>query len=195
MKKKSIEENLRDLLKARQIPVLVLDTRWHDMFLKTGKPANVKQLEQELEGLLKEQGRLVNEIKDLKRAKKKLMDDVVKNMNDHSKIARNSQKLILEMNERILNEQNILMDMPYQIKDANERLLIEGMKTAYELMHENSQQLVELVQWIEQTREELKQKITEKIDKEETNTAIYTYMHDLLGPKAIEFFDQQNKKK
>ena len=59
----SFEMTVRSALKGREIPILVLDARWHTLFPKGEKPEDIVQLEEQLNEHLKNQGRLVNEIK------------------------------------------------------------------------------------------------------------------------------------
>ena len=73
---------LQQLVHGKKLPILVLDERWHKLFPGGVKPEEVKTLEKKCNELLKEQGKLVNEIKDLRRGKKKLMDAIVSGMNE-----------------------------------------------------------------------------------------------------------------
>ena len=67
-------------LKSVKVPVLVLDQKWHRLFAISGKPESVKEKEVELNELLQLQGKLNQEIKDLKAVKNKLMQGIVVNM-------------------------------------------------------------------------------------------------------------------
>lgn len=82
--------------------------------------------------------------------------------------------------------------MPDLIKAANEKLVLAGVGDCYDLLNQNEQDLKEITQWIEQTRMELKKRILLKQEKEEINTKITSYMHNLLGSYCMEFFDRQN---
>ena len=73
---------LQQLVHGKKLPILVLDERWYKLFPGGVKPEEVKTLEKKCNELLKEQGKLVNEIKDLRRGKKKLMDAIVSGMNE-----------------------------------------------------------------------------------------------------------------
>lgn len=61
------ENSFREALSTAKIPVLVLDQKWHRLFAISGKPDDVKQLEEELNELLARQGKLNNELKELKK--------------------------------------------------------------------------------------------------------------------------------
>lgn len=196
MKKVNIDESLRVLLKNQKVPVLILDERWHKLFPPETKPTQIRQLETRLEDLLKEQGKLVNELKELKVAKKKLMDGVVANMGDmgefQDKKAKKSKDLILEMNERIEQDTERVMDMPYLIKEANQQLLVAGIKICYNKLDGKKEELEELINEINIMREILKSKAAYRLQMEQERDFIYTLMHDMLGPKIIQIFDDDS---
>ena len=108
MKKREsdFEKAVREALKGKKVPVLVLDQRWHTLFPSGNKPSDVLALEDNLNYLLKRQGFLVNDIKDLKRTKQKLMDGILAGMGETErantdKKKKNQQRLLLEIKERI----------------------------------------------------------------------------------------------
>ena len=103
MKKREsdFEKAVREALKGKKVPVLVLDQRWHTLFPSGNKPSDVLALEDNLNYLLKRQGFLVNDIKDLKRTKQKLMDGILAGMGETEgantdKKKKNQQRLLLE---------------------------------------------------------------------------------------------------
>ena len=59
MKRRDLEfETLvREALKGKKVPILVLDRRWHTLFPQGEKPAEIIQLEEKLNELLKGQGK------------------------------------------------------------------------------------------------------------------------------------------
>ena len=97
------------------------------------------------------------------------------------------------MNDKIKNASEELADLPYQIKEANEELLIESLHIFYDRMNKNKVQIEEISDWIMKMRNELKEKIVFKQDMETMNSKIYTYMHDLLGPQIMEKIDSEQE--
>ena len=93
---------LQHLVHGKKLPILVLDERWYKLFPGGVKPEEVKTLEKKCNELLKEQGKLVNEIKDLRRGKKKLMDAIVSGMNEaeNDRKKEKQKKLLIETNEK-----------------------------------------------------------------------------------------------
>lgn len=190
MKNENIEDSLKELLRGQQIPILILDTRWHALFPPEKKTSTIKGLEERLGDLLKEQGKLVNEIKDLKYAKKKLLDSLVSNMGENSeKKSQKSTNLIMEMNERIEKHTARIMELPFLIKEANNRLLVTGIKICYQRLSAEKEELELLEEEINAMRQILKSKVAYKVQKEEEREYIYSTMHDMLGPVVIEVFD------
>jgi hypothetical protein len=86
------------------------------------------------------------------------------------------------------------VDLPYQIKEANEELIITSTAICYKRLSENTEKIAEINQWIKVIREQLKVKILEKQDMEMKNTDIYNYMHDMLGPELLQELDEDIKK-
>ena len=61
--------NFNSIVKNKKLPILTLDSRWHELFPDEKKTHRIRDLEQKLIKLLKTQGKLVNEIKDMKNLK------------------------------------------------------------------------------------------------------------------------------
>jgi len=191
---KDYEDLIRNALKGKQIPILVLDTRWHSLFPKGEKPEEIAALEEQLNNLLKRQGKLVNELKDLKHAKKKLMDGIVAGMAGSSardkKKKDNQHRLLLETKERIQQDSDELMDLPYQIKEINEALLITGAKYCFERLSDGDEKLQEVSAEIKELRAELTNLKEYKEELEESLDSAYSLMHGLLGHDVMNLFDK-----
>lgn len=199
MKKKEQEPDYKSYVEKKKIPIIILDPQWHELFPNDAKSSAIKQYEKKLNELLKEQGKLVNDIKDLKKLKMKLMNQIVANMGDGSDDSDNrkkgkkqeiSQKMILDINEQLEDKNDALIDLPYKIRDVNEQLVIECLKYWYTLLKDNTSDIHKLEKWIIMAREELKRKLLIKQEKEEINEKVYSYMHNLLGHDVINKFDQ-----
>lgn len=190
----------RDLLKNQKLPILTLDGRWHELFPDYAKSRFVKELEKKLNTLVKRQGKLVTDNKDMKKLKKTLMDKIVENM----KVAEGagteldqkkqdaSQKLIKDINQKMKDADEELLSLPYEIKKTNEDLMMESMKVCYHNMKENERKIAEHEQEIIELRNRLKDVILAKQDMEAENDRIYTYMHAIFGPNVMEILDRIN---
>lgn len=198
MKKKTNKTEIQKQLHGKKIPILTLDQKWHELFPDYIKPANIKELEDRLNNLLKLQGKLVTDLKGLKELKAKLMQEILDNMDvDNSKIGKlkakklaQNQKLIKDISSRISKAEDELIELPYEIKEVNELLMIESAKFCYSRIKNNKKAIDETTEWIIKIREELKEKILKKQEMEESNTKVYAYMHDLLGPEILQQLDE-----
>ncbi|BCN31936.1 hypothetical protein [Anaeromicropila herbilytica] len=198
MAKKKEDIDFREALKSRRIPILTLDTKWHALFDGHEKPSNIKELEKKLNELMKSQGQKVNDIKDLKALKKKLMDEIIQNMDTSTggalgslKVKKQikSQQLIQDINDKLRQADDDLADLPYLIKAVNEELLIESMKICYDRLRMNEEEINKYGEWITRTREELKKNLIIKQEMEADNSALYSYMHNMLGANVIQQMD------
>lgn len=185
-------------LKSVKVPVLVLDQKWHRLFAISGKPESVKNKEVELNELLQLQGKLNQEIKDLKAVKNKLMQGIVVNMDGaegkaesegHAKKLDDNKRLIEETNQRLAADEDQLLDIPRQIKEVNEELMMLTMTFCYEKLRINSNEIQDISDWITNVRIELKKNIIKKQNREINNKEIYSYMHDIFGKDVINLFD------
>ena len=200
MKRRDLEfESLvREALKGKKVPILVVDRRWHTLFPQGEKPAEIIQLEEKLNELLKRQGYLVNDIKDLKKTKKKLMEGIVAGMNDaeplRDKKKKNQQRLLLEIKERIETESDELIELPSMIIKAIEELLATGAHYCFERLANGDEQLKIVKQEIEELRISLREKTEWKDDLEESMDSAYSLMHGLLGHDVMNLYDKRKGK-
>lgn len=185
-------------LEGRKIPVLTLDNKWHKLFTQIDPDPQIKKLEEELNDLVKRQGKLTTESKDIKRLKKKLMDEIVGNTEelgqgkaDVDKKMDENKRLISECNEKLETYQDELLELPKQINDINYRLMLHTMEICYERITSNTAEIEEIGQWITQIRVELKKKLIRKQEKEIMTNELYTYMHNIFGAEVIEIFDMK----
>ncbi len=189
---------VRKALKGKKVPILVLDNRWHTLFPSGEKPGDVVRLEKKLNELLKQQGHLVNDLKDLKKTKKKLMDGIVSGMGLESDFDNRKkdkqQQLLIEIKERIERESDELMEIPYQIQAVNEELLIVGAGYCFERLQNGDEMIRLLTEEINEMREELKEKVGYKADLEESMDSAYSLMHGLLGHDVMNIYDKMSTK-
>lgn len=198
MRKKEPEIDYKSFINNKKIPIIILDPKWHELFPEDAKTPAIRNLEKKLNDLLKQQGKLVNDMKDLKKLKMKLMNQIVANMGEAAtpeaerkkgKKQEVSQKMILDINEKLEAGNDELLDIPYKIREVNESLVVECLKYWYSMLKDNTAKIQELDQWILAAREELKRKLLIKQEKEEMNEKVYSYMHNLLGHDVINKFD------
>ena len=186
------DEQYRAALTGRKIPVLTLDNKWHQLFTQTGSTRQIEALTGQLNDLLRRQGRINNEIKDIKKLKKKLMDNIVASMNDaDERKMEESKRLIEECNEKLEEYEDEGLSLPREIDQVNYQLMLATMEVCYDRLQENTKEIDEISEWVGKTRIELKKKLLKKQEAETANNNLYSYMHDIFGAEVIEIFDMK----
>lgn len=186
-------------LEGKKIPVLTLDNKWHQLFTQTDPDKKIKKLEEELNELLKRQGKANTDIKEIKKIKKKLMEEIVENADEASsskgskaekKLADN-KRLINECNEKMEFYEDELIELPGEIDRVNKALMLETMSICYDRMQSNAEEIRETAEWVAKIRVELKKRLIRKQEKEQMNHELYSYMHDIFGADVIDIFDME----
>lgn len=196
MADKSRQEKFSEALIGKKIPILTLDNKWYRLLDENGR-AMVKDLEDELNALLKRQGKLNTETKEIKRLKKKLMNDIVSMVDEMSQTGNKklendieeNKRLIAECNEKLESYQEELIDLPREIDRLNVQLMLFTMEYCYDTMRENESCINEIAQWVTQVRIELKKNLVRKQEMEFKNQEIYAYMNDVFGAEVMNLFD------
>ena len=183
----------------KNIPILTLDERWYHLINEKNKTDEIAYWEKQVNELLKKQGRINNDIKDIKKLKKQLINDVVENMEDDDssrqkqKRMSQNQRLIQESNDKIASLEDELLEVPRELARANEKLLTETLKACYDRMNANIEDIEVLDKWINATRVKLKKNILIKQDKETVNNNTYSLIHDIIGPENCSAVDRINE--
>ncbi len=194
-------QKFSEALKTKKIPILILDKKFHNLTDAVGMSESMKELEGELNELLKAQGKANTEIKEIKSLKKKLMQEIIESADEGSSLSEKERKKISEDNTRLINECNEkieqyeddIMDLPKEIDRINRELMLELMDNCYEELKSNEDDIKTISSWITQMRIELKKRLVRKTDMETQNQLIYSYMHDIFGSEVIEIFDMKYK--
>ena len=195
-----IDEAFEPALVGKKIPILTLDNKWHQLFTQSEYTSEIKQMEHELNELIKRQGKVIDENKEIKKLKKKLMDEIVviadELVRDPSskkleKRQDECKRLLTECNEKMDANEEEMVELPRQINRLNKKLMLSTMDVCYRRLQKSTQELNEIEDWIGNVRRELKKKIIRKQEKEATINKLYSYMHDIFGPEVIELFDMQ----
>lgn len=189
-------DEFRKALEHKKLPLLVLDQKWHRLFAIHGKTDEIRNAESELNNLLARQGKLNSDLKDYKKVKNQLMDEIVQNMegsdgnaSDKEKVRDKDKRMIDELNERIDAAEAELLELPQKMKQVNENLMILSMEYFYAKIKINTQESKEIEEWINQVRIDLKKNIIKKQNRDINNREIYAYLHDICGPQVLDLFD------
>ena len=198
------QEKFENALKSAKVPVLVLDNKWHRLFKKIGITDDIKKLENELNELLKRQGKINTEMKALKKIKSDLMGDIVNNMDngDENRDAKVSDKklddnkrLIAEANDKMAAYEDEMLDLPREIDRVNKELMLHTMNLCYDRLSENTDQIEEIANWIRDIRIQLKKNVIRKQEMEMNNADLYTFMHNIFGNDVMDIFDMRYEPK
>lgn len=188
------EEDFKEAIAGKKLPILTLDNKWHRLFTQNNQDKETKKLVEKLNELVARQGGLNNEIKEIKKLKAKLMNEIVSGMDGKSlssKDMEDHKRLINECNEKIDACQDELLDLPREIGQVNYRLMLRTMAVCYEVIQRNTEEINSIGNWITQVRVELKKNIIRKQEREYMNQELYSYMHDIFGPDVIDIFDMK----
>lgn len=193
------DEVFQTALADKKIPILTLDNKWHQLFTQQECPSEIRDMECELNGLLKRQGKVNSKNREIRKLKKKLMDEIVLLANEMESGATLRMEKEMETHKRLVNECNEkleeceeeMLELPGQIVQLNNRLMLATMETCYKRLQENTKELDEIEEWIRNIRRELKKKVVRKQEKEMMNHQLYSYMHDIFGAEVIEIFDMK----
>lgn len=186
-------------LEGKKLPILTLDNKWYKLFPNLNDAPEILNLARKLNDLLKRQGKLNTETKEIKNIKMRLMQEIVPlvdeleqnyDKNLEKKIDDN-RRLIEESNQKLEAYQDELMEIPAQIEEANRQLMLATMDYCYDSMQNNTREIQDIAKWVADIREELKNNLVRKQEKEIYNRQMYSYMHDIFGPNVIEMFDMK----
>lgn len=194
------DEVFKEALEGKKIPILTLDNKWHRLFTHIEPAPKISELENELNELIKRQGKVNTESRDIKKIKKNLMNEVMviadglaqspenkklhKNMEEH-------KRLIEECNEKLEAYEEEMLELPREIDRTNKKLMLMTMEICYKKLQENAKELDAINEWLRKVRRELKKKMVRKQEKEEFGSELYSYMHDIFGADVIEIFDMK----
>ena len=194
------EEIYSSALEGKSIPILTLDDKWQQLFSQTEMTPEIEQLADQLNALVERDGKIRTETKRIKKLKKTLLSEIVP-LRDQANKAGNSPaiekeisertRLINECNQKLEGHDDELLDLSREIYDVDYKLMIETMKVCYETLHENTEYIKGLDEWISKVRVELKKNVIRLQEAEMENYNLYSYMHQIFGPEVIDIFDMK----
>ncbi len=188
-------EKLKRAVARGNIPVVTLDNKWHKIWTMIEKPADVKKQENALNDLLRKQGKYGTDSKDIKKLKKKMMDEILtlSDSNDPEDIKKveENKRLIEECNDKLNKIDEDMGDLPSQIDEINRDIMDVTARLIYDVMHQNEKEIDKLADWIAGIRVELKKNVVRKQEMEIQNGVMYSYMHDVFGSDVADMMDMK----
>ena len=190
------QERYKSALAGKKIPVLTLDNKWHKLFTQAESTKEIANLTEQLNSLLKKQGKINNDIKDRRKLKKKLMDEIVALMEVQDRKAvtkkkEENRRLIEKWNDELEDLEEEEPEVSAKIGELNDKLMLATMDSCYDRMKDNTAEFEELKEWVNQMRVELKKKLLRMQELDQANQELYSYMHDIFGADVIEIFDMK----
>lgn len=187
------DEVFRPALKGKKIPVISLDNKWYKLMAGIDHTPEMIEKEKKLKDLLKQQGKINNELKSIRKKKADLMDKIVNVMDEEDADTKHAEysASINECNALIDKYQDELLDLPVQINEVNVALMLDTMEVCYDVIKEKTEKEKELDEWIAGIRIELKKNVVRRQECKIKIQQIYSYMHDVFGPEVIDIFDMQ----
>lgn len=183
-------DDILEKIKRSKIPALSLDIRWQSLFDFIGKSGKIIKLEKKVNEVMKSRGRINTDKSDLKKVKKKLMQEIMINMDSPESSRANkkvmkSRELIEEINDKLILLEDEELDIPDKLKEANAELALETMSEIFDKYEDNCDDIESLNQWINDTRIELKKRVLLLEKKKEENEKMDKYLSDLLDGEII----------
>ncbi len=163
------DKKFEKALEGKKIPILTLDNQWHQLVGKVEPDRQVAKLQEELNELLKRQGKARTEIRKIK--------------------ALNNKRLIVECNEKLTEYEDEILELPGKMDQVNRELMLKTMEICYDVLKKNRADIDENARWISEMRAELKERLIRKQEQEQVNQELYTYMHNIFGVDVIDIFD------
>lgn len=191
------EEAFRQALHGKKVPILTLDNKWYRLFDKVADNREIAALEMQLNDLLKRQGKLNTESRDIRRLKKKLMNEIVPLVDEYGSNSTASigkqiddhKRLVADCNKKLEDYRLELEEIPRKLEDVNLKVMLATMEYCYITMQDNTREITAIGKWVDEVRVELKKNLIRKQEKEIRNRDIYAYMHDIFGADVIDIFD------
>lgn len=195
------DEGYKKALQGKNIPLLTLDNKWHQLFTQaqTEIPAEIRRGEEKLNELIKRQGKLTTESKEIRRLKKTLMNEIMDmteslGSSSDAKVEKkmsDNKRLINDCNGKLEAYQEELLFLPKEIEETNYRLMLATMDICYRRIAENTREIESINEWVKEIRVEIKKNLIHKEESEKSNFDLYSYMHDIFGAEVIEIFDMK----
>ncbi len=190
-----LDENI--MLKNK-IPILVMDENWLRLFGDI-KYKNMQYLKEELNELIKKEGKLKEKSYILQREKTHAMkmilgiSDAINNESKDvdPKLLDEYKSKIEKANEELEEITFQLETIPHEIREVNFQLLETTADYGYKELKTREKKLKETVDELDKLRERLRELINEKHDYEEWIDSAYSFLHGMLGSEEMEKLDEK----
>lgn len=193
------ESSLRQIFRNRKIPIVTLDERFINLFPEEKMSQRQLRLRDELVELMKNQSRILDDIKGMKRHKAQLMQEIVENMEidqtplgrlKERKLAKN-RRLIEDINQKLLVAEDNLEIIPGEIVAKNEELMAESLQRCYDNVFEKNLRKKAISDEIKELELKVRDLKKQKLEIEKDYRGAYTYLYDMLGTEMMRKIDEE----
>lgn len=194
-KNESIEFANR-IMKQNRIPILICDEQWKKIF-SNNMNKYMESLSRELKQLLDEERQLEQKLRSNKERKRILMNKIIHlsnrvNSNGEEDLIPNIEEAKYEidlLNQEIDQIYESLELYPERIASKNIELLRETARVGYSEINQMETRLLTIDKEIDKLRQILGDFWDEKELLENKTQALYSLLHSIIGPEAIEKLD------
>jgi len=191
------EDKKKPVTLEKKVPIITLDNSWHQLFEEIKTP-EIESLEEKLNELLKEQGKLNTDYIEYTRLKKDMLDKILElthqafelNSEEAIEEIEKQQKMVLKINEKTETIELRLDQLTVEIETTNKALVDESVQICYTHINKDREKSNQLDRQIQLIRETLMKKTEEKKALDKRSRQIYRYLHQLVGPRFIEELDK-----
>lgn len=187
----------KQTLRSAGIGILIYDERWGSLFSKSKKPPKVVKAENALKNRIEEKKRLLGESDNNKSEKQvklgRILELTGKAFDEEDETARaeiaDCEVRVREIN--VLEQQTVnrVGVLEGEISKINFALLENAVSFLYGYMKKSRTRVAELNSQIDDMRETIKDRISERAELEEAIAGTYNFLHGLLGMEQIEPID------
>lgn len=195
-KNRSVEFTGR-IEKKDNVPILIYDKNWKQMFLNNSN-RTIEGLSKELEKLINEQKEMEKNFKDYQQRKRTLMNKIIhmsaklnikdENVSETELEAAKSE--IEDLNDAIDEIRFRVETHPQKIEHTNMKLLEETAKIAYLEIDKAEARIETVDKEIAKLREKLGEYWDEKEALEKKAQTHYSLLHSIIGSEEIEKIDK-----
>ncbi len=195
------------IIKKSNVPILIKDKGWCDIFLVKGN-RKIDSLSKQLESLLQEEALLKKELQETKKLREDAMQQILQlsdlinskgqedSLQELEAVKESFSQLNGELDQRYLQ----LEEYPKKIEELNLALLEETVEIAYNDLLKGTDDLDKTNAEINRYREKLNQLREHKEEMEKKMDYLYSFMHTMVGPKEmskldIHYFKQPEEEK
>ncbi|GAB6085264.1 hypothetical protein [Alkaliphilus crotonatoxidans] len=184
------------IIKKNNVPVLIKDKGWCEIFLAKGN-RRINSLSKQLEDLLLEEANLKKELQEVKKQREEAMQQILllsdlinskgqeESLNELEAVKEKFSQLNEELDQRYAE----LEEYPPKIEALNLELLEETVEIAYNDLLKGTADLNQTNAEINQYREKLNQLREHKEELEKKMDYLYSFMHTMVGPKEMSRLD------